>query len=201
MSGRRFELSAGAALLGALLVFLLRGEELAALALPVAAHELGHLGALLSLGLRPRCFRVEIKGLCLDYAGDPGVMGQVWIAAAGPAAGLLYAWAAARLGTELGWDWLCLSAGISLLLSLFNLLPALPLDGGQILFQLSLAALGERRAAAVTRAAQLLTAAALSAVGLLLLVQRRGAAQLFAGLALFFDGLSGPGLVKKGKIR
>ncbi len=201
MKEAHIDLSAGAALLAALLVFLLSGEELLALALPAAAHELGHLAAILALGLQPRRFSAGLGGFSLDYAGDPGTLGHVGIAGAGPVAGLLYAWAASRLGTSSGPDWLCLSAGISLLLSLFNLLPALPLDGGQILSRLSAAALGEERGARLCRIVQLTVAALLAAAGGILLLRGKGAALLLIGTGLLFGGETAPGLVKKGIIR
>ena len=49
MRGLRLELSPGAALAAALLLALLRAEELAALALALLIHELGHLAAILAL--------------------------------------------------------------------------------------------------------------------------------------------------------
>lgn len=201
MRDERIDVSAGAALLAALLVFLLPGEELLALCLPVTAHELGHLAAILALGLRPRRFSAGLGGFSLDYAGDPGTLGHVGIAAAGPVAGLLYAWAASRLGAALDWDWLCLSAGISLLLSLFNLLPALPLDGGQILSRLSIAALGEGRGARLCRTTQITVAAVLTAAGGLLLLRGKGVALLLIGIWLLFGGQTAPGLVNSRIIR
>ena len=129
MKRLRWELSPGAALAGALLLVLLRPEELAALALAVLCHELGHLAAILALRQRLTGFRARLGGFSLDYAGDAGDLGRALIAGAGPGAGLLYALAASRLGVTLERDWLCLSAGLSLLLSLLNLLPAPPLDG------------------------------------------------------------------------
>ena len=189
MKRAAIEISPGAAFLAAAAVFLLEEEELAALLAAVAAHELGHLGAMLLLGLRPTAFRAGPEGLLLAYAGETGTAGHVSVAAAGPAAGLAYAWATARLGARLGQDWLCLSAGISLVLSLFNLLPALPLDGGQILRRLSAAFLGEQRGARLTVALQWLVAAALSGAGAVLLLRGQGAALLLAGAALLLCAL------------
>ena len=186
MKGLRVELGAGPAFLAALLFFLLREEELAALLLAAAAHELGHLAAILGLGLRLREIRAELGGLRMEYSGDTGTAGHLGIAAAGPAAGFLYAWTAARLALRLGWGWLSLSAGLSLLLSLFNLLPVLPLDGGRIALYLSTAAMGEERGELLCRRLGLWLSAALSALGLRLLVRGRGAALLTAGLVLLF---------------
>ena len=64
MSRSRFHISAGAVLAAALLFFFLDTATLWAIALPVAAHELGHVLALRLAGLRIRSFRAEMKGLC-----------------------------------------------------------------------------------------------------------------------------------------
>ena len=141
----RLEASPGAAFLAAALFFFLRGRELLALLPAILVHELGHVAAILALGLRLRGFRAEAGGFRLDYAGDTSPLGHALIAAAGPAAGLLYAFLVSFLWRKTGQDWLCLSAGVSLLLSFFNLLPAPPLDGGRVLSSLLCAALGSRR--------------------------------------------------------
>ena len=134
MSKRRFHISAGAVLAAALLFFFMDTATLWTIALPVAAHELGHVIALRLLGLRIRGFRAELKGLCIDYCGFCGTAGHLFAAAAGPVDGLLYAFAASYWAKLFQNDTAALSAGISLLLSLFNLLPVLPLDGGRIFF-------------------------------------------------------------------
>lgn len=200
MAGR-VEISAGAAFLGALLLLLLRNEELIALLLPVTVHELGHLTAILALGQRVTGFRAGFGGFTIDYAGNSPPAGHALIAAAGPLAGLAYAWAASRLGSRWDSDWLCLSAGLSLLLSLFNLLPVLPLDGGQLFSVLACAVLGEERGRRLCAWAALPVAAALIAAGTVLLLRRKGAALLLAGLWLFWRALWEQGLVKIQKIR
>ncbi len=189
MRGFRVSLSPGAALMGALLFFLLREEELAALGLALLAHELGHLGAVLVLVLRPLSFRGSLCGFTLDYGGETGDAGHILIAAAGPLAGLGYAWAASHLGVRLDCSWLLLSAGLSLLLSLFNLLPVPPLDGGLILTRLAARALGEERGERLTGLLSLILSGALTALGLLLCLRGRGAALLLAGSALLFPRL------------
>ena len=127
-----FRAGTGALLLVAALFFLGSGENIAAVLLPIAAHEAGHLLALWLLGLPIRCFRIEFRGFCIEYGGFCTPLGHAVSALSGPAAGLAYAFAASYFGRSRGSETLILSSGVSLLLSLFNLLPVLPLDGGRL---------------------------------------------------------------------
>lgn len=187
----------GAFLLVALLFFLGDGWDVAAVLLPVAVHELGHLFALWLLGLPLRGFRIELRGLCIEYGGSAGALAQALAAAAGPLAGIVFAFAASRVGNRLESDWLCLTAGVSLLLSLFNLLPALPLDGGTILLHLSTAVLGDKRGARLTEAAGLIVGAALLGGGFHLMLHGKGAALPLAAIWLLLAQEDGRGLVKR----
>ena len=195
------EIGPGAAFLWAFLLLVLRNEELAALLLPVMVHELGHLAAILALGLWVEGIRASLGGFTINYGGDTSPAGQALIAAAGPAAGLGFAWLASRLGLEFGVEWLCLSAGMSLLLSLFNLLPVPPLDGGQLCAALACAALGESRGKRVCACLALAASACTAALGASQLLRGRGMALLLLGLWLFGGTLWSQGLVKTGKIR
>ena len=99
------------------------------LLMAVIIHELGHL-------LFLKIFRYEIMqlslsafGLEIDYRGClEGVEGLISIAA-GPIFGLVYGLGSQMAGKEF-WR---MSGGISLALSMFNLIPVLPLDGGRML--------------------------------------------------------------------
>lgn len=120
------------------------------LALALCAHELAHL-------LAARLTRVDISEIRLTPFGGSARIENPYrlsaaqliaTAAAGPAANLLLAILLAALA-----QWGALAPGRAaqlirpnLLLMLFNLLPALPLDGGRILYALLRAPLGERRA-------------------------------------------------------
>ena len=114
----------GAILLGAL-VFLLQPAETGALAAAVGVHELGHLLALLLLGVRLDGIALTATGpvLCcmMPEQGAEGALATV----SGPAFGALFWLSFRRL-----WP---LAAEMSSVLTVVNLLPVLPLDGGRLL--------------------------------------------------------------------
>lgn len=173
----RFDLSAGAVLLLAALYFFSGAGMLTALLCAAAAHEAGHLLALRRFGCGVSRVWAGACGARIDVYGCM-TPGELWCcAAAGPAAGLLFALGASALGRFLGGAWLPTAAGVSLLLSVFNLLPALPLDGGRMLA----AVLGPGRTVnAVSFAAALLVLAG----GLCLVARGLGAGLFLAGIWL-----------------
>ena len=160
-----------AALAAGLLLYFADPTVLPLIVWPVVCHELGHIVVLRGLGCRITELDLEPGGLCIKYAGSPGNAGQIAAAAAGPLAGLLYASIAARFG-EAGHY----SAGISLLLSIFNLLPCLPLDGGRI----AAALFGYQ----ISRRLGILCACGFTLFGLWQFAADRGAAAAAAGLLL-----------------
>ncbi len=176
-----FSVSPWAALFAGLTVYFMDGKTLLLLTVPVMAHEFGHLLCLRLLGCRICALQWELSGLCIRYSGEPGRWGHAAAALAGPIAGLIYAWLAARFGPDGE-----LTAGISLLLSAFNLIPALPLDGGRA----AQALIGCWKAKDLSITAALLTAV----FGMFLLLHRKGAGLLIAGLFLlsaqFRQGIS-----------
>ena len=176
MNNNRIKVSAGALILAALIYYTADFGTLACVAVPVLIHELGHIVCLRLLGLRICGFKAELRGLCMGYAGCTSGFGRILAAAAGPAAGGLYALIASYAGKIYGSDWLLCSAGVSVILTAFNLLPALPLDGGQIFAELAAAAFGGRRGMRLAELTGLLTGTLLLAAGLWLMWTGRGAA-------------------------
>ena len=77
----------------------------------------------------------------------------------------LFAFAASFFARRTGNEALAVSAGVSLLLSLFNLLPILPLDGGRIFSIAAAELLGGRKGAALTKGLGLVLSTALLMAG------------------------------------
>ena len=170
-----------------------------AILLPVLAHEAGHLLTLRLLGLSIESIQPELRGVSIRYSGPCTEAGHIAAALAGPLGGLAYAGALLLLnGKHL--PWLQTSAEISLLLTAFNLLPILPLDGGQIFIRLCRSTLGigagERLYVAVSNA---LLALALLA-GVLLAWFRQASAPLAAAIWLLLFQNDRQALVKNGEV-
>ena len=141
MEKSRVQLTAGAAVFYPLLFFLDSDGWLTALLPGVVFHELGHLLAIHLCGGQVYLLRLEAAGLYLDAKPFTSQFQALICTAAGPAAGLL--WAALPLTK--GSSWGVKSAAAAIVINGFNLLPALPLDGGEILLILT----GSRAAAVV----------------------------------------------------
>ncbi|MBR0039937.1 MAG: site-2 protease family protein [Oscillospiraceae bacterium] len=184
MENKRLSISTGAILLGALIYCTASFSELAAILAPVIVHELGHIVTLRLYGLHIRRVKAELRGLCIEYGGVCAPIGHAVSALAGPAAGLGYAFAASYAARRTGNGVLTLSAGVSLLLSLFNLLPILPLDGGRVFSILAAELLGGRRADRLTKALSFTLSAALLAAGIWLMARGEGTALALAALWL-----------------
>lgn len=115
-----------------LLYFFDTGGWFAALLPAVVAHELGHWAAVRACGGRIRALRLDLAGLCMEITPLSSRGAELLAAAAGPAAGLIWIFWAVRFGA---WGRKCALAAA--LINGFNLLPALPLDGGRFLLALT----------------------------------------------------------------
>lgn len=129
MRSCRIQVSPGAAVFFPALFFWDSTGWFSALIPAAAVHELGHLAAVKLCRGTVTGLRLDLTGLCMEVTPIAEPVRQALCAAAGPAAGLLL-WLAAAGSGRAYWH---MCGEISLLLSLFNLLPALPLDGGRIL--------------------------------------------------------------------
>jgi Zn-dependent protease len=100
----------------------------------VLLHELGH-------ALVARHLGVPVSGIELNFFGGAAKMidqpksanHEIAIAAAGPAVSLVLSGLGFGIGTAIGSPFIVLVGWINLVIAAFNLLPALPMDGGRIL--------------------------------------------------------------------
>ncbi len=121
------------------------------LMLSVLLHELGHLFAARLVGQRVLQIRFDVLGGRTDLVGSAATAGRdALVALAGPlisaaCSGLGFVVAAALTRHSVPWL-LSMTVGvINALLTVFNLLPALPLDGGQVVSSLGQRISGSRR--------------------------------------------------------
>lgn len=119
------------------------------LILALGAHEMMHVLAAALLGVEIREIRLMPFGGSARMENPYGVGGMriLWVALAGPGINFLLAICFAALAQ---WGFLSPAAAAAhvhhnLVLCLFNLLPALPLDGGRMLYALLHRRLGEER--------------------------------------------------------
>lgn len=182
------DISPAVILLAAGLLLALDTRSFAALMFPIVFHELGHIAVMCLLGLKIRALNADITGLCLDYYGGD-LMDEFYSALAGPVAGLIYALPVYLLGHSLRSELLCISAGISLLFSVFNLLPALPLDGGRMLKALLLRKHDVEKTESILRTSGIIVGVLLLAAAIWLYLNHYGAALLPAGIKVLGDNI------------
>ena len=172
-----------------LALFLLDGESFILVVWAAAlCHEGGHLAALELLRCPVGRVRWGWTGPRIDYR--PGALsykGDAVLALAGPAMNV----AAAALGVLAARVWpappLFRFIGASLLLAGFNLLPALPLDGGRAALALLCLRLPPDGAERLVRGFGLLAGLALAAAGAALLRRGGNCSLLLAGGLLFAE--------------
>jgi stage IV sporulation protein FB len=144
----------------------------------VLAHELGHAFAGIAFGLEPRIELHGMGGTTSWRHKNVSAAKKITISLAGPAVGiffggLLYFFQSAVLGenpslmAEQAVSWIIF---VNLIWGLLNLLPMLPLDGGNVMAHSLSAAMGEKG----MRVAHYVSIVVAIGVGLLALVMRLG---------------------------
>ena len=132
--GKKYGLSGAFVLLCALLLCCESISLLAALLLAVAIHEGGHIGAIWRCGGQVERLVLGLGGMDIRYQCSRDTYGKdAFIALMGPGMNLLSCGVGAFLADRLPWEGIYLFCGCSAILGFFNLLPALPLDGGVFL--------------------------------------------------------------------
>ncbi len=195
MDKRHFFLSFTAVYLTACLYYRAALTLLPAALLPIAVHELSHILALRLLGQKITGLTADARGLCIRYHGSCSDAGHVLAALAGPLGGALYA----LVGFT---DIACLrqSAALSILLTAFNLLPLLPLDGGRVFSILCAMTLGEERGARLYHGVSTVCLTLLLTGGVYLAIWKKSTALLAAAIWLLLFQNEEEALVKSREI-
>ncbi|NCB74925.1 MAG: hypothetical protein EOM51_09320 [Clostridia bacterium] len=181
----QLKLGSGFLLLIALIFFFDEDGFLSALLPAVLMHEMGHVLAMLFFGARPIRLSATLSGLEIDYSGAINEKQELATALAGPAAGIIFSLLCAGLGRCWESEYLMMCSGLSMVLNIFNLLPALPLDGGRALGFMLRFLLEEKAANSLLRGIGLITALTLTAFGLYFTARGFGIALFAAGIWLF----------------
>jgi len=181
----RIELGSGFLLLFALIYFFDESGLLASLLPVVLVHEAGHVLAMLFFGAYPTRLKATLSGFTIDYSGDTNEQQEMLVALAGPAFGFVFSVFFARLGQALGSEYLLMCAGLGFVLNVFNLLPALSLDGGRILIYFLRVAFGEEKAPRILWIVGLAAVFLLLGFGLYYIADKRSFSLFVAGIWLF----------------
>lgn len=187
---RGFALSPGAMLVLSLIYFFGGVSSLGAVLLSASVHELGHAAAIKLCGGKVKKLRFDLSGLCMIGAGTYSAAWEIFILLAGPIAGLALAFACSRLGSDCTNDFLLRTAGISLALTIYNMLPALPLDGGRALNILLNCFMCAEKAESAMHGISLMTAFLLAAAGVYASGTQLGIALLAAAFWILIEQIA-----------
>ncbi len=193
----KVDISAGAILLLSIIYFFGGITSLSALTLAVLVHELGHITAIVLCGGKVHHLKVTLSGLCISCSGAMGTGETVICLCAGPAAGFALAYATSYLGNLSQNLLLIKTAGFSLVLSVYNSLPTLPLDGGRALECIAERLGGTGFAQTLLELTGMIIGAALLFAGAYFIRQQFGAALLIAGVWVL---TAQTGIVKTGSM-
>ena len=182
----------------ALILYFSPLKQLAGVFAAVIVHELGHLLVIMLTEKSVKELSLNGGGLCISYTGAESVLTELLCSLSGPLFGLVYAWVMSHFAAALNSETLAFSAGASLALSFFNLLPALPLDGGRATAAALTVIMGEESARRLIRAVSIVILLSTMFAGLSFAVSGRGIALLCAGIWLLYSFTGELGIVKSG---
>ncbi len=136
-------------------------------------HELGHIAAAGMCGVRTDMIGISVLGFSAAVQiSRCGRKELILIYSAGPVSNLLVFFAASAIERILPGEqtYIGLLSMSNLFMGLFNLLPAMPLDGGQLVYELLSGGIGSKKAGRTARALAWLVSVILTAAGIYQLV-------------------------------
>ena len=147
-------------------------------------HELAHYAAACIAGFKPDNF--IIKGFGIELVGgrifSPGVL--TFVAGCGPLVNIIMATVALKMGN---FKFFITNMSVAAV----NLIPALPLDGGQILYALMCNLTNRKTAKKVTEVSGKISGGLITVLGVMMLcVSKMNFSLLYIGLFVFFSNSS-----------
>ena len=168
----------GLAILIAAIVLMGYDKMLLPFVTAVVIHEMGHVLILLTMGCSIKSIAAGATGLKITYGGSVSYLGEVLASLAGPFFGILAAFIFAKTGLHT-------YCGVNLALSVFNLMPARPLDGGRALYNLLCIFLLPNQAEVLCRGIECLVTLLILAAGTYILLDtKKNATLLLLGIIM-----------------
>lgn len=192
---KRIDISTGAIALLSVLYFFCGFEAFFALLTAVCVHELGHILAIKAQGGNIPRLRFDISGICMCCSDFKTRKSEFAALFSGPFSGIVFAFATSYFGNQIYSSFLLTASGFSLLLSLYNILPILPLDGGRMLLCLVSSVLSDHKAKSVCKAMSLILSALVTLIGGFNISTEWGAAICLAGMILLIYQMKSKGVL------
>lgn len=188
LAGTRFEVSYTLLCLGAICVILGIFESFLWCAAAIAVHELGHLSVMICYGYFPE--RIKIALFSIDIIDSERqrrrVRENLLIIIFGPFANFICFLPSYLLYLK-GIDCVLPFAAANASVGLFNLLPVMSLDGGQLAYLLMSGRLGQDRAEKAVDALTFAFIFPLAALGFWLMLKSKNVSLLFVSVYLVFS--------------
>lgn len=190
MQNNFFELSPFAIVYFTLLMSCGTRDKTVAVVFAVIVHELSHLLALSIFGCRISSVLLSLKGLCIKYTDNEHYCERFISYMAGPLGGLIHFVFGELCGKAVLPEWFILSCRVSIFLSMFNIMPLFPLDGGYAADIILSFLIGNDASSRILRIFGLVFSVSLMLSGLVCLVKDSGFGLSIAGLWLLCANIS-----------
>ncbi len=185
-----FLLSPAAAAFFSSMLFLGDMDSAAAVILAAAVHEMSHLLMLVVHDYRITSIEMNMNGLCIRYAGKEDMTSKFLSNISGPLGGVIFYMLEKLPAAAVFPPWLILSCRVSLFLSLFNLMPVFPLDGGYCGYVILGLLMGFDISEKIIKALGVLFSVMIITVGLAFMANDLGIGAMTAGMWLLCANIS-----------
>ena len=164
-------------------------------------HELFHILALRLCGVKIYSFVGELKGLVIEHEKINSALIELICILSGPIGGIIFSYVCSHISSVISSQWLEICSGVSLILSIFNLLPCKPLDGGRAFHCVVETLFTEKAAERISRAIGIAVGSLLLLISISVLDEGYGYGTTAAGICIVLNLLFEEGIVKKRELR